>query len=58
MYEEIAGKLKEVWTVDVRFNDEEKAQLFIGYLAAFPKQERNKGKDAENSDRVEEVQRV
>lgn len=58
MYEEIAGKLKEVWTADVRFNDEEKAQLFIGYLAAFPKREQNKGKDADDSDRVEEVQRV
>ena len=58
MYEEIAGKLKEAWTADVRFNDEEKAQLFIGYLAALPKRERNKGQDADNSDRVEEVQRV
>ena len=58
MYEEIAGKLKEVWTADVRFNDEEKAQLFIGYLAALPKREQNRGKDADNSNRVEEVQRV
>lgn len=56
LYEEIADKLKEVWRVDTRFNDEEKAQLFIGYLAAFPKRVQNK--DADNSDRVEEVQRV
>lgn len=58
MYEEIAGKLKEVWTADTRFNDEEKAQLFIGYLAAFPKREQNRGKDAEDSDQIEEVQRA
>ena len=56
MYEEIAGKLKkEVWTVDTRFNDEKKAQLFIGYLAAFPEREQNKGKDAEDPDQVQEV---
>ena len=32
-------KLQENWTVQTRFNDEEKAQLFIGYLAALPKKE-------------------
>lgn len=55
IYEQIAGKLKEVWTADTRFKDEEKAQLFIGYLAAFPKREQNKGIDAEDSDQVKEV---
>lgn len=37
--EKIMGKLQESWTAQTRFNDEEKAQLFIGYLAAFPKKE-------------------
>lgn len=54
MYEEIAGKLYEVWTPNVRFNDEERAQLFIGYLAALPKREEINGKNAE----IEEVQRL
>lgn len=37
--ERIMVKLQENWTAQTRFNDEEKAQLFIGYLAAFPKRE-------------------
>ena len=37
--EKIMGKLQENWTAQTRFSDEEKAQLFIGYLAAFPKKE-------------------
>ena len=37
--ERIMVKLQENWTAQTRFNDEEKAQLFIGYLAAFPKGE-------------------
>lgn len=39
MYEKIATKLYAAWRSEARFNDEEKAQLFIGYLAAFPKKE-------------------
>lgn len=35
--EKIVAKLQENWTTQTRFSDEEKAQLFIGYLAAFPK---------------------
>lgn len=37
--EKIAGKLQENWTAQTRLSDAEKAQLFIGYLAAFPKRE-------------------
>ena len=37
--EKIMGKLQENWTAQTRFSEEEKAQLFIGYLAAFPKKE-------------------
>ena len=39
--EKIMDKLQNSWTAQTRFNDEEKAQLFIGYLAAFPKKEQN-----------------
>lgn len=45
LYEKIATQLFSVWTTETRFNDEEKAQLFIGYLAAFPK----KVKDEDNT---------
>lgn len=37
--EKIMVKLQENWTAQTRFSDEEKAQLFIGYLAAFQKKE-------------------
>lgn len=38
--ETIAANLHAHWTPQTRLNDEEKAQLFIGYLAAFPKKEK------------------
>ena len=38
-FERIMNQLREKWTVPSRFDEEEKAQLFIGYLAAFPKKE-------------------
>lgn len=58
MYEEIVGKLNAVWTADMRFSDEERAQLFIGYLASFPKREQNKRKDMEAANQTEEVQKL
>lgn len=39
LYERIATQLYAVWESQTRFNEEEKAQYFIGYLAAFPKKE-------------------
>lgn len=39
LYEEVATQLFAAWQPEARFNDGEKAQLFIGYLAAFPKRE-------------------
>jgi hypothetical protein len=39
VFHEIAGKLAGVITDQTRFSDAEKAQLFIGYLASFPKKE-------------------
>lgn len=41
MYEDIMKKIGPNWTMQTRFNEEEKAQMFIGYLAAFPKSEKN-----------------
>ncbi len=39
-YEQIADALLSVLKEKQRFNDYEKAQMFIGYLAAFPKKEK------------------
>jgi hypothetical protein len=39
LHKENATQMKSVLTEDERFNDYKKAQLFIGYLAAFPKKE-------------------
>lgn len=41
-YQIIADQLKLVFSDQTRFSDAEKAQLFIGYLASFPKSENNK----------------
>lgn len=54
LYEDIATRLFKVWNQETRFNDEEKAQLFIGYLAAFPKKEHG-DKCGEYADQSEEV---
>lgn len=39
LFEMIATKLSAAWNPQTRFTDEQKAALFIGYLAAFPKKE-------------------
>ncbi len=39
LYEDAANKLHATMTDSTRFGDFEKAQLFIGYLASFPKRE-------------------
>lgn len=39
LYENIASDLHKAWQSDIHFGDAEKAQLFIGYLAKFPKKE-------------------
>jgi hypothetical protein len=39
LYEYIAAELFTAWSTQTRFNDEEKALLFLGYLANFPKKE-------------------
>ncbi len=50
LYENTATKLHKAWQSDVRFGDEEKAQLFIGYLAKFPKKE-----NTENNNVTEDI---
>lgn len=50
-YEDIVDRMKKVWRSDTRFSDEEKAQLFIGYLASFPKR-----KQEENQDETEQTE--
>ncbi len=53
MYEVIMSKLREVWQPDVRFGDADQAQLFIGYLAEFPKSEYSVGQaPSENGENV------
>lgn len=39
LYERMAGKIYDSWTDKIKFTDEDKAEFFIGYLAAFPKNE-------------------
>ncbi len=39
LYEDAANKLNAIMTDSTRFGDFDKAQLFIGYLASFPKRE-------------------
>ena len=39
VFTQIADKLLPVLKPDMRFSDSEKAQLFLGYLASFPKRE-------------------
>ncbi|ANU45811.1 hypothetical protein ADH76_17040 [Enterocloster clostridioformis] len=43
LYERIATQLYAAWGDQNRFNEEEKAQYFIGYLADFPAKEETEG---------------
>lgn len=47
--EDITEKIKQNWTMQTRLNEEEKAQIFIGYLAAFLKSEKNETKTEEDT---------
>lgn len=53
LYEKIVGQLRAVWTPQTRFNEEERAQLFIGYLAAFPQKEKAEPDLNENEEEKE-----
>lgn len=54
LYEKIATRLYAAWGNHTRFNEKEKAQYFIGYLAEFPKKEKAEeqqpGEQAENAE--------
>ncbi len=54
LYENIATELFTTWSSQTRFNDEEKAQLFLGYLAKFSKKEQTTD-GTEDITNVEEV---
>jgi hypothetical protein len=41
LYDNVSTKLKAILKEDTRFGDFEKAQMFLGYLAAFPKREKS-----------------
>lgn len=47
--EKIAMKIGQNWTIQTRLNEEEKAQMFIGYLAAFPQKEKDAKKSEEDT---------
>lgn len=47
--EDIMVKIRQNWTAQTRLNEEEKAQMFIGYLAAFSKSEKNETKTEEDT---------
>lgn len=50
LYETIATQLYQAWSQQTRFDDEDKAKYFIGYLAKFPKKEdKNDGKTADGT---------
>lgn len=39
--EKITSELNEVFTEETRFNDQQKAELFLGYIAALPRSEKS-----------------
>ena len=49
LYEKTVDKLAAAWKPETRFNDEEKALLFIGYLAGYPKKE-DAGEDTDDTE--------
>ena len=55
LYEDVANKLHSTMTELTRFGDYDKAQLFIGYLASFPKRESSvtaMGDDNDNDNNI------
>lgn len=61
LYEDAANKLKAIMTDSTRFGDFDKAQLFIGYLASFPKRESSSiasGDDSDNDNNIGGVNHV
>jgi hypothetical protein len=55
LYEDIAAKLAPVFTRDLRFDDFEKAQVFLGYLAASPKREKQNANETPVTNEDEKI---
>ena len=53
IFEQIANKLATAYSVPMRWSDAQKAQLFIGYLASFPKQEKQNESNANHQSKGE-----
>lgn len=53
VFEQIANKLATEYSVPMRWSDAQKAQLFIGYLASFPKQEKQDESNANHQSKGE-----
>lgn len=53
VFEQIANKLATEYSVPMRWSDTQKAQLFIGYLASFPKQEKQDESNANHQSKGE-----
>ena len=53
VFERIANKLATEYSVPMRWSDAQKAQLFIGYLASFPKQEKQNESTANHQSKGE-----
>lgn len=56
LYESICNALCAELTESTRFNEFDKAQMFIGYLAAFPKKERHEKDDMIGTNKFGEVE--
>lgn len=48
LYGNIFAQLRSVWNSQIRFNEEEKAQYFMGYMANFSKRDKLEGIQNEN----------
>ena len=53
VFEQIANKLATEYSVPMRWSDAQKAQLFIGYLASFPHQEKQNESNADHQSKGE-----
>lgn len=48
--EGIANRLGAAWTAETRLNEEDKAQMFLGYLATLPRNAKQEEAETDNSD--------
>ena len=48
MYEQILSQLSDKLSENITFNDYDKAELFIGYMAAYPKKDNLNKEESQN----------